>query len=1203
MKVKTHSLIALMLLFGLYLAAYQLDLQAPDYHVQQQNRAVLIAAGEPMLSYFPVNVLLPFGMEASELQVQLLHPEPKRGGMDIPMAKMQQPTSLPTADATVPNVQIYENNAFWPAKDFDFLGMQMQRGYRIAILNIYPYKYNPITKELLTYKDVSITINGSFSDEQKSQQANMLRRDAKALNELGQIIINPENILSYSQSSLWRTHSPKSRLIDLSQAKSMIVITASNAVPWWSDYAAWKDATGISTAIYTTDDIYGVYEGEDGAAKIRAFIQDAYQSWADSTTPLEYVILGGDDELVPERGAYGQVWNTVDPRMPTDIYFSNLDGDWNANQNNIYGEPDDQVDMLPEVHIGRFPAETMDEFANMFRKTMYYVENATYSNNISIMFGENLNPNPLTWGGDYKDDVALHIPDNYDLHTMYERDGNYGSLRVWNALNSGANVMNHMGHANETILMGQGNNSVERLENTEYGFLYTQGCYPAAFDQRTSGDGESIGEHFVTAFGGVFAFIGNTRYGWYMPGSIDGASQYYDREFFIGLYQALNTSLGEALSYSRIQNLNAAMQSDVMRWCYYEMVLFGDPSITIKQADSTMPLLSLESYMFSDVDGDDDGSFNPGETLRFYPRIKNAEGWGMAENVMVSISGLPQGSQILSPQLNIPTLAPGETSDEELYISFELPQNLAYGNFDIKVSIDALHPQTHQSIGIRNFTASFDVTLIDNRFPWDCLYSSRSAPIVYDFDADEQLDILYQDVFGEVYLLSHSAQQFGGFDFDTEHNLMRSTALGDINGDGTPDLVFSSRTGELIATTIDGEVIFEYDSGSSFYITPVLADLDGNGSYEIICVSLDKKLHAVKSDGSLMPGFPVNLQSVSSCEIAAADLDGDGCFEIIVGAQNGLLHVIDHQGNHQAGFPIDLGAAISSAPLVLENNRIAVGVGNKMILVEPNGEIVFSKLLSSTSIAGAVAADFDLDGRNELVFTTNNGYLYLIDQEGNDFNGFPINTNANFVSPPLIADLSGNNYPDILLQSYMSSVYAYDKNGNEVAGFPFHTVYSGNTPGTLVDLDSDGQMKLVCGYSTGVVVINLRLPIRAKMPWTVFRGSLLRQGSVSSTGYVSNPDNSIPALSTTLDQNYPNPFNPSTTISFSLAQNDKVNLDIYNLKGQRVRKMLATELSAGKHSFPFDGKDDLGRPLASGMYFYRLKTSHAKLSKRMLLLK
>jgi hypothetical protein len=331
------------------------------------------------------------------------------------------------------------------------------------------------------------------------------------------------------------------------------------------------------------------------------------------------VVLGGDDEIIPIRGCYGQVGDTIDPHMPVDIYYSNLDGNWNANGNSIFGETDDNQDLIPEVHIGRFPAQSLAEFENMFRKIKYYAEQNTFSNNLAIFYGENLNMNPVTWGGDYKDDVAQYLPDSYPLQTLYQRDGTYSESGVWQSINNGAGLMNHMGHANEFFLMGQSNSTIESLQNTEYGFLYTQGCYPAAFDQGTSGDSESIAEHMVTASGGVHSFIGNTRYGWYMPGSVNGASQYYDRQFFRGLFEQNLPQLGKALTYSRLQNLNQALTNDVMRWCYYEVVLFGDPSLAVKPADSNLPLLSLESYSFTDEDGDNDGTINPGEMIRFYP--------------------------------------------------------------------------------------------------------------------------------------------------------------------------------------------------------------------------------------------------------------------------------------------------------------------------------------------------------------------------------------------------------------------------------------------------------------------------------------------------------------------------------------------------------------------------------------------------------
>jgi aminopeptidase N len=88
-----------------------------------------------------------------------------------------------------------------------------------------------------------------------------------------------------------------------------------------------------------------------------------------------------------------------------------------------------------------------------------------------------------------------------------------------------------------------------------------------------------------------------------------------------------------------------------------------------------------------------------------------------------------------------------------------------------------------------------------------------------------------------------------------------------------------------------------------------------------------------------------------------------------------------------------------------------------------------------------------------------------------------------------------------------------------------------------------------------------------------------------------------------LEQNYPNPFNAQTQISFSLAATENVQLFIYDLGGRIVRKLINSELEAGNHRVIWDGKDNLGRESASGVYFYRLTSSEQALTKRMVLLR
>ena len=88
-----------------------------------------------------------------------------------------------------------------------------------------------------------------------------------------------------------------------------------------------------------------------------------------------------------------------------------------------------------------------------------------------------------------------------------------------------------------------------------------------------------------------------------------------------------------------------------------------------------------------------------------------------------------------------------------------------------------------------------------------------------------------------------------------------------------------------------------------------------------------------------------------------------------------------------------------------------------------------------------------------------------------------------------------------------------------------------------------------------------------------------------------------------LAQNYPNPFNPSTTISYSLPEAGQVKLEIFNLRGQLVQVLTDSQESAGEHRKVWNGTDQSGNAVASGVYFYRLITPARSICRRMLLMK
>jgi len=106
-------------------------------------------------------------------------------------------------------------------------------------------------------------------------------------------------------------------------------------------------------------------------------------------------------------------------------------------------------------------------------------------------------------------------------------------------------------------------------------------------------------------------------------------------------------------------------------------------------------------------------------------------------------------------------------------------------------------------------------------------------------------------------------------------------------------------------------------------------------------------------------------------------------------------------------------------------------------------------------------------------------------------------------------------------------------------------------------------------------------------------------------GHTTNvkKSNRGPELSFDLKQNYPNPFNPTTTINYTLAKNGLVELTVYNLMGQKIKTLVHEVKNAGQHVVQWDGRNNAGQSVASGLYFYNLKTANFMKTNKMILLR
>ncbi len=109
--------------------------------------------------------------------------------------------------------------------------------------------------------------------------------------------------------------------------------------------------------------------------------------------------------------------------------------------------------------------------------------------------------------------------------------------------------------------------------------------------------------------------------------------------------------------------------------------------------------------------------------------------------------------------------------------------------------------------------------------------------------------------------------------------------------------------------------------------------------------------------------------------------------------------------------------------------------------------------------------------------------------------------------------------------------------------------------------------------------------------------------NISNISMIDENQLDIAPITTRLYNNYPNPFNPETTISFDLPQRDKVELVVYNLKGQKVKSLINEEMDMGVHKIIWNGTNNQGKEVASGVYYYRLSCRNYTKTNKMVLLK
>ena len=532
--------------------------------------------GCPSLPWCSVSLMLPAGTEASSVEIEFLDYEEVEGEYTLLPKQSDIPYSKADEFVFYKNEACYMSKADYPSSRQGRLSTQYKNGYGFAFSSFTPVRYIPSTGKITYATTVKVTVHAEAS---RKDCLSMLKNTVPVVSSVRRLAHNPEMLESYDNAKAGVRQVPE---------YDNLVITSSQFVEGFSEYVAYYNSIGYLTRVATVEDIYASMSASDDAEKVRNYVIQEYQNSGIST-----LILGGDVSVVPYRGLYCYVSDQyVDEGIPADLYFAGLDGSWNDNDNYLWGEVGED-DLLPEIGVARLPFQTQTEQTNMIHKTLSYQQSPVLGEFTRVnLGGEWMSDTGPTYGSQYMNMVIGYhdeygyvttgIPEDYDFHTVYEEDGQVIGSGLMAAVNEGGQFTHHAGHAGWDYVAGWycsdiTDNNFSHVDGVEhnYTFFYSHGCIAGAFDEN-----DCIMEEMALIQNFCVAAIGNSRYGWFAPGTNNGPSAHLHREFVDAQYTEKMPNLALALTEAKTQTapwvniINGENSS--LRWNFYDLNILGD---------------------------------------------------------------------------------------------------------------------------------------------------------------------------------------------------------------------------------------------------------------------------------------------------------------------------------------------------------------------------------------------------------------------------------------------------------------------------------------------------------------------------------------------------------------------------------------------------------------------------------------------------
>ena len=267
------------------------------------------------------------------------------------------------------------------------------------------------------------------------------------------LVYSPQkNMLYYTpEATIEITYEPSQSMICFNDEYDLVVIAPSEFSASLQSLIDHKNGFGLTTTLKTTEEIYAEYPGRDEAEQIKYFIKDALE-----TLGIDYVLLVGSIYKVPMRLSKVSLWSFESDTL-TDLYYSDIYDEyggfssWDTNHNDNFGENDDDVDLYPDVHLGRLACDSLEEVDVVVDKIIHY-ETETYGmdwfSNMIFIGGNTFRWNP-GYEGEENNEIIMEIMSEFNPTIIWTSLRNFNRKTINNAINEGAGFLDYSGHGFE----------------------------------------------------------------------------------------------------------------------------------------------------------------------------------------------------------------------------------------------------------------------------------------------------------------------------------------------------------------------------------------------------------------------------------------------------------------------------------------------------------------------------------------------------------------------------------------------------------------------------------------------------------------------------------------------------------------------------------------------------------------------------------